>query len=128
MLSFNMALLGLSFLEVLFFPPFGNEPLFPGRSPSLENKPASGLYAEVFVWKEWLLPGRFSFCFTCYPDAAQTLALAQDHTMDFPSQDRLKKLFPFPKFGILPALLVVLRDVCWLFLRILVSCRALSCA
>ncbi|XP_008562795.1 PREDICTED: protein Mdm4-like, partial [Galeopterus variegatus] len=34
--------------------------------------------------------GRFSFCFTCYPDAAQTLALAQDHSMDIPSQDRLK--------------------------------------
>lgn len=63
MLSFNMALLGLSFLEVLFFPPFGNETLFPGRSPSLENKPASGLYAEVFVWKEWLLPGKVFLLF-----------------------------------------------------------------
>uniref|UniRef100_A0A2K6M2A4 Protein Mdm4 n=2 Tax=Rhinopithecus TaxID=542827 RepID=A0A2K6M2A4_RHIBE len=34
---------------------------------------------------------RFSFCFTCYPDAAQTLALAQDHSMDIPSQDQLKQ-------------------------------------
>uniref|UniRef100_A0A8C5ZL93 DM2 domain-containing protein n=1 Tax=Marmota marmota marmota TaxID=9994 RepID=A0A8C5ZL93_MARMA len=34
---------------------------------------------------------RFSFCFTCYPDAAQTLALAQDHSLDIPSQDQPKQ-------------------------------------
>lgn len=32
----------------------------------------------------------FFFCFTCYLDAAQTLALTKDQSVDNPSQDQLK--------------------------------------
>lgn len=89
----------LSFLAVLgFSPPSWERESFPGRSPSIENKPALGLSAEIFVWKEWLLPGKVFLLFTCYPDAAQTLALAQDHSMDIPSQDRLKVKSPHGDF------------------------------
>lgn len=98
-LSFNMACLDfVIFSSFGFSPPSWERESFPGRSPSIENKPALGLSAEIFVWKEWLLPGKVFLLFTCYPDAAQTLALAQDHSMDIPSQDRLKVKSPHGDF------------------------------
>lgn len=86
----------LLFLAVLVFPHLGNESL-PGRSPSIEKKPPQGCLLR-FCGKNGYYQGRFSFCFTCYPDAAQTLALAQDHSMDIPSQDRLKVKSPHGDF------------------------------
>ncbi|XP_036090304.1 protein Mdm4 isoform X2 [Rousettus aegyptiacus] len=49
------------------------------------------LLRSFLCGKNGYYQGRFSFCFTCYPDAAQTLAIAQDQNMDIPSQDQLKQ-------------------------------------
>lgn len=98
-LSFTVAcLVFLSFLAVLVFPPpiLGLR-VFSRQKSIYREEASSGLSAEV-LWKEWLLPGKVFFCFTCYPDAAQTLALAQDHSMDIPSQDRLKVKSPCGDF------------------------------
>lgn len=56
------------------------------------------LLRSFWCGKNGYYQGRFSFCFTCYPDAAQTLALAQDHSMDIPSQDQLKVKSPHGDF------------------------------
>lgn len=88
----------LSFLAVLvFFSPILGLRVFSRQKSICREEASSGLSAEV-LWKEWLLPGKVFFCFTCYPDAAQTLALAQDHSMDIPSQDRLKVKSPCGDF------------------------------
>lgn len=80
-----------------FFSPILGLRVFSRQKSICREEASSGLSAEV-LWKEWLLPGKVFFCFTCYPDAAQTLALAQDHSMDIPSQDRLKVKSPCGDF------------------------------
>lgn len=56
------------------------------------------LLRSFLCGKNGYYQGRFSFCFTCYPDAAQTLAIAQDQNMDIPSQDQLKVKSPHGDF------------------------------
>ncbi|XP_066218083.1 protein Mdm4 isoform X1 [Saccopteryx leptura] len=86
----------LWFLPVLIFSFLSHESLVhpTWRSVLLEGPNlAPGLFAEVLLCgKNGYYQGRFFFCFTCCPDAAQTLAIAQDQNLDIPSQDQLKQI------------------------------------